>query len=81
MHRAWPASRLVTVTGADRHGIHGAYGDTCVDGTVNAYLRTGKPPGSDVTRAAGHAGAAERAPAWGGEPVVLTASWCRPAAP
>ncbi|MEU1192550.1 hypothetical protein [Streptomyces sp. NPDC005859] len=44
MHRAWPASRLVTVTGADRHGIHGAYGDTCVDGTVNATCGPGNRP-------------------------------------
>lgn len=49
MHRAWPGSRLVTRTGSDRHGLYGAYGDDCVDGTVNAYLRTGRLPAADVT--------------------------------
>ncbi|WP_333741058.1 alpha/beta hydrolase [Streptomyces sp. IBSBF 2806] len=49
MHDAWPSSRLVTVTGSDRHGIYGAYGDDCADTTVNAYLRTGRLPSEDVT--------------------------------
>ncbi|NEA53099.1 alpha/beta hydrolase [Streptomyces sp. SID13666] len=49
MHRAWPSSRLVTVDGADRHGIYGAYGNTCADNTVNVYLRTGRLPAADVT--------------------------------
>ncbi|MEU3459227.1 alpha/beta hydrolase [Streptomyces sp. NPDC006733] len=49
MHRAWPSSRLVTVDGADRHGIYGDYGNDCVDRTVNAYLATGKLPAADVT--------------------------------
>ena len=49
MHDAWPSSRLVTVTGSDRHGIYGAYGDDCADSTVNAYLRTGRLPSEDVT--------------------------------
>ncbi|MCQ9136137.1 alpha/beta hydrolase [Streptomyces hilarionis] len=49
MHDAWPSSRLVTVTGSDRHGVYGAYGDECADRTVNAYLRTGELPAADVT--------------------------------
>ncbi|MDF9810800.1 alpha/beta hydrolase [Streptomyces sp. SPB162] len=48
MHRAWPSSRLVTVNGADQHGIFGSYGNVCADDTVNAYLRTGKLPTADV---------------------------------
>ncbi|MGW2619521.1 alpha/beta hydrolase [Streptomyces sp. NPDC001500] len=49
MHDAWPSSRLVTVAGSDRHGVYGAYGDECADRTVNAYLRTGELPSTDVT--------------------------------
>ncbi|MFD9433423.1 alpha/beta hydrolase [Streptomyces sp. NPDC060002] len=51
-------SLLVTVTGSDRHGVYGPYGSTCVDGTVNAYLRTGRLPAADVTCAGGPTGAA-----------------------
>ncbi|MFF1445565.1 alpha/beta hydrolase [Streptomyces sp. NPDC058295] len=65
-------SRAVTVTGSDRHGVHGAYGDACVDGTVDAYLRTGKLPGADVTcAAAGRTGTAV-SPAEGGESAAPT---------
>ncbi|MFF6806430.1 alpha/beta fold hydrolase [Streptomyces sp. NPDC012616] len=67
MHRAWPSSRLVTVTGSDRHGLYGAYGDHCADRTVNAYLRTGGLPAADVTcpapRPSGASGTRADAPA------------------
>ncbi|MFF1549347.1 alpha/beta hydrolase [Streptomyces sp. NPDC058291] len=49
MHAAWPSSRPAMVAGADRHGIHGAYGDDCADRPVSAYLRTGRLPAADVT--------------------------------
>ncbi|MFI6644638.1 alpha/beta hydrolase [Streptomyces sp. NPDC050504] len=48
----WPGSRLLTVTGARQHGLYGEYGNACVDGTVNAYLRTGRLPAEDPTCAA-----------------------------
>ncbi|MDQ0956702.1 hypothetical protein QFZ66_000580 [Streptomyces sp. B4I13] len=67
MHRAWPSSRLVTVTGSDRHGLYGAYGDDCADRTVNAYLSTGRLPAADVTcpapRPSGASGTRADAPA------------------
>ncbi|WP_323184430.1 alpha/beta hydrolase [Streptomyces sp. NBC_00199] len=62
MHRAWPGSRLVTVTGSDRHGLYGAYGDDCADRTVNAYLRTGRLPAADVICAAPGPSAPRRHP-------------------
>ncbi|MGQ4334473.1 alpha/beta hydrolase [Streptomyces hayashii] len=49
MRDAWPGSRLVTVTGSDRHGVYGAYGDDCADSTVDAYLRTGRLTSADVS--------------------------------
>ncbi|BCM65229.1 MULTISPECIES: alpha/beta hydrolase [Streptomyces] len=49
VHRAWPGSRLVTLRGADQHGVYGTFGSTCVDTTVNAYLATGRLPSGDVT--------------------------------
>ncbi|MFD5000835.1 alpha/beta hydrolase [Streptomyces buecherae] len=44
-----PSSRLLTLEGANHHGVFGEYGNACVDDQVNAYLRTGRLPGSDVT--------------------------------
>lgn len=76
LHRAWPGSRLVTVTGSDRHGVYGAYGNSCVDGTVNAYLRTGKLPATDVDCAAAGSGGTRENPSEGGgttAPVALPA--------
>jgi pimeloyl-ACP methyl ester carboxylesterase len=45
----WPSSRLLTVEGARQHGLYGEYGNACVDGAVNAYLRTGRLPERDLT--------------------------------
>ncbi|MFF8652701.1 alpha/beta hydrolase [Streptomyces huasconensis] len=45
----WTRSRLVTVPGANQHGVYGDYGNACVDGRVNAYLATGKLPARDLT--------------------------------
>ncbi|QCX78680.1 Tripeptidyl aminopeptidase precursor [Streptomyces sp. YIM 121038] len=44
-----PAARLITLEGANRHGLYGEYGDTCVDDHVNAYLATGELPARDRT--------------------------------
>ncbi|MEW2414762.1 alpha/beta hydrolase [Streptomyces sp. NPDC046866] len=44
-----PHSRLVTLRGANRHGIYGEYGSSCVDDAVNAYLATGRLPARDLT--------------------------------
>ncbi|WP_405655407.1 alpha/beta fold hydrolase [Streptomyces sp. RK9] len=44
-----PSSRLITLKGANRHGVYGFYGDDCVDTKVNAYLASGKLPGKDLT--------------------------------
>lgn len=44
-----PGSRLVTLRGANRHGIYGEYGSSCVDDAVNAYLATGRLPQQDRT--------------------------------
>lgn len=49
VHRRWPASRLVTLRGADQHAVYGVFGSSCVDTTVNAYLATGRLPSRDVT--------------------------------
>ncbi|GHE82046.1 alpha/beta hydrolase [Streptomyces longispororuber] len=42
-------SALITLEGADRHGVYGEYGNTCVDDEVNAYLATGVLPEGDRT--------------------------------
>ncbi|KNB53157.1 alpha/beta hydrolase [Streptomyces caatingaensis] len=47
-----PSSRLLTVGGADHHGLYGEYGNACVDRRVNAYLSTGRLPASDTACAA-----------------------------
>ncbi|WP_244305231.1 alpha/beta hydrolase [Kitasatospora cheerisanensis] len=44
-----PGSRLVTLEGADRHGLYGSYGNACVDGVVNSYLADGRLPRTDPT--------------------------------
>ncbi|MFI9244742.1 alpha/beta hydrolase [Streptomyces sp. NPDC053086] len=48
VHRDWPSSRLVTLRGADQHGVYGVFGSACVDSTVNAYLATGRLPSGDI---------------------------------
>ncbi|MFJ3306400.1 alpha/beta fold hydrolase [Streptomyces sp. NPDC086549] len=52
----WPASRLVTLRGADQHAVFGVFGSSCVDTRVNAYLATGHLPPTDVSCAARSAG-------------------------
>ncbi|GGO58065.1 alpha/beta hydrolase [Streptomyces lasiicapitis] len=49
LHGMLPSSKLITLKGADRHGIYGYYGNACVDAKVNSYLATGKLPGRDQT--------------------------------
>ncbi|MBT2382981.1 alpha/beta hydrolase [Streptomyces sp. ISL-11] len=49
MRARWHSSRLVIVEGSFRHGVYGAYGNACVDDTVNAYLADGRLPGADRT--------------------------------
>ncbi|AYG81430.1 Tripeptidyl aminopeptidase [Streptomyces hundungensis] len=44
LHRLLPSSGLLTVEGANRHGLYGRYGSACVDDRVNTYLSTGTPP-------------------------------------
>ncbi|EPH46800.1 putative Tripeptidyl aminopeptidase [Streptomyces aurantiacus JA 4570] len=44
-----PSSKLITLKGANRHGVYGYYGNACVDAKVNSYLATGKLPGEDRT--------------------------------
>jgi pimeloyl-ACP methyl ester carboxylesterase len=49
LHRLLPSSKLITLKGANRHGLFGRYGSTCVDGQVNSYLATGKLPTKDLS--------------------------------
>lgn len=49
MHRLLTGSRLLTLDGVIAHGVYGEYGDACVDGTVNAYLASGRLPAGDPT--------------------------------
>lgn len=49
LRRKWPSSRLVTLRGADQHGVYGYVGSACVDGAVNAYFATGRLPERDVS--------------------------------
>ncbi|MFH9419268.1 alpha/beta hydrolase [Streptomyces sp. NPDC017529] len=49
LHGLLPGSRLLTLKGAKRHGIYGAYGNACVDAKVNRYLATGELPAGDET--------------------------------
>ncbi|MYW05473.1 alpha/beta fold hydrolase [Streptomyces sp. SID3343] len=47
LHRMLPGSRLLTLQGADQHGLYGLYGNACVDDAVNAYLADGRLPDTD----------------------------------
>jgi hypothetical protein len=49
LHRAMSGSRLVVLDGARTHGVYLFRGNGCVDGTVNAYLRSGSLPAADRT--------------------------------
>ncbi|MEU8890868.1 alpha/beta fold hydrolase [Streptomyces sp. NPDC048442] len=49
LHDLLPSSALLTLKGANRHGLYGRYGSTCVDDEVNRYLATGKLPTKDRT--------------------------------
>ncbi|APU44179.1 hydrolase [Streptomyces sp. NRRL F-4428] len=49
LHRQLPSSKLVTLEGANRHGLYGEYGNACVDDAVNAYLASGRLPKQDRT--------------------------------
>ncbi|MFD3513455.1 alpha/beta hydrolase [Streptomyces sp. NPDC058657] len=49
LHRQLPSSRLVTLRGANRHGLYGRYGNACVDDRVNQYLASGTLPTTDRT--------------------------------
>ncbi|MFJ3216727.1 alpha/beta hydrolase [Kitasatospora sp. NPDC086801] len=49
LHGMLPGSRLVTLDGAFQHATFGVYGNACVDDSVNAYLATGRLPGTDRT--------------------------------
>lgn len=49
MRQALSGSRLVTLRGARIHAVYANYGNACVDGQVNAYLRGGVLPAQDRT--------------------------------
>ncbi|MGA5129964.1 alpha/beta hydrolase [Streptomyces olivoreticuli] len=49
LHGMLPGSRLITLKGANQHGVYGYYGNTCVDAQVNSYLATGELPANDRT--------------------------------
>ncbi|GGS12714.1 protease [Streptomyces aureoverticillatus] len=49
LHGMLPSSKLITLKGANRHGVYGYYGNACVDAKVNSYLATGRLPGKDQT--------------------------------
>ncbi|GHF76448.1 alpha/beta hydrolase [Kitasatospora xanthocidica] len=49
LHGMLPGSRLLTLRGADQHGLYGTYGNACVDDAVNAYLAAGRLPEADLT--------------------------------
>ncbi|MEQ4721236.1 alpha/beta hydrolase [Nonomuraea sp. B19D2] len=49
LHRALPASRMVTLRNVRRHGLYGMYPNRCVTEAVNAYLASGELPKTDVT--------------------------------
>ncbi|WP_433545229.1 alpha/beta hydrolase [Streptomyces sp. CA-294286] len=49
LHAQLPGSALLTLKGANRHGLYGRYGSTCVDDEVNRYLATGVLPRKDPT--------------------------------
>ncbi|MFH8367019.1 alpha/beta hydrolase [Streptomyces sp. NPDC018031] len=47
LHRLLPGSKLITLRGANQHGVYGEYGNACVDDKVNRYLATGRLPARD----------------------------------
>ncbi|MCQ8771597.1 alpha/beta hydrolase [Streptomyces telluris] len=49
LHGMLPGSKLITVKGANQHGVYLEYGNACVDREVNAYLATGELPAGDRT--------------------------------
>jgi pimeloyl-ACP methyl ester carboxylesterase len=49
MHRALTGSRMIVLNGARTHGVYLFRGSSCVDDTVNAYLRSGNLPAADLT--------------------------------
>ena len=49
MHRAMAGSRMLTLQGARIHAVYANYGNACVDGHVNAYLRDGVLPARNLT--------------------------------
>ncbi|MFI2611246.1 alpha/beta fold hydrolase [Kitasatospora sp. NPDC018619] len=49
LHGLLPSSRLLTLHGADQHGLYGTYGNACVDDAVNAYLAGGRLPQADLS--------------------------------
>ncbi|MFB7470324.1 alpha/beta fold hydrolase [Kitasatospora sp. NPDC056184] len=54
LHATLPGSRLLTLRGANQHGLYGIHGNACVDDAVNAYLAGGRLPDTDpVCPAAG----------------------------
>ncbi|MGA4543854.1 alpha/beta hydrolase [Uniformispora flossi] len=54
MHRALPASRLVTLRGEGNHGVLIFNPNDCVSDVAWAYLRDGTLPSADVVCAGGH---------------------------
>ncbi|MEU0383243.1 alpha/beta hydrolase [Streptomyces chartreusis] len=48
LHADLKGSKMVTVLGGEGHGVYPS-GNTCTDGTVTAYLLTGRLPAKDVT--------------------------------
>ncbi|GAA0926045.1 hypothetical protein GCM10009560_27830 [Nonomuraea longicatena] len=49
LHRALPASRMVTLRNVRRHGLYGMYPNRCVTEAVNAYLASGVLPKTNLT--------------------------------
>ncbi|SOR83907.1 Tripeptidyl aminopeptidase precursor [Streptomyces chartreusis NRRL 3882] len=48
LHADLKGSKMVTVRGGEGHGVYPS-GNACTDGTVTAYLLTGRLPAKDVT--------------------------------
>lgn len=48
MHRALPASRLLTLDSARTHGVYLFRGSPCIDNLVNTYLNTATLPPTDT---------------------------------
>ncbi|MET9662088.1 alpha/beta hydrolase [Streptomyces sp. NPDC006510] len=48
LHADLKGSKMITVLGGEGHGVY-PNGNACTDGTVTAYLLTGKLPAKDVT--------------------------------